>query len=56
MRKLVTTALVTGVLVAGPLAGLAAAGPPIPPLPLTECQLAELLGRENVKQCEEETS
>ena len=53
MRKLVTTALVTGVLVAGPLAGLASAGPPIPK---NDCQLAALLGYQNVRQCEEETS
>ena len=51
MRKLVTTALVTGILVAGPLAGLAAAGPPIPK---NDCELMALLGYENVRACEDD--
>lgn len=51
MRKIVTAALVTGVLVAGPLAGFAAAAPPGGPIPTDGCALQKKLGIVNVREC-----
>ncbi len=52
MHKLVTTALVTGVLVAGPFAGFAAAAPPIiGEIPKDGCELSKKLGVVYVREC-----
>ena len=52
MRRVVTAVIATGILVAGPLAGLASAEPPIiGEIPSDGCELSKKLGVVYVREC-----